>query len=116
MIVRKIASQSEICNVINDKLQGSSAKHFRCDQFLYCTFIVQSADESIVRIGAHLPKIDSLFHAPHSPCTLSSCRYRTRQIGLSGITCALLTDTVANCSYRQINLATDAKLKPALTY
>ena len=30
--------QSEICIVINNKLQGSIAKHLRCDELLYYTF------------------------------------------------------------------------------
>jgi len=29
----------EICIVINDKSQGSIAKHLRCDEILYYTFI-----------------------------------------------------------------------------
>jgi len=37
--------QSEIYIVINDKAQGSIAKHLRCDELLYYTFIIQSADE-----------------------------------------------------------------------
>jgi len=37
--------QSEKCIVINDKSQGSIAKHLRCDELLYYTFIIQSASE-----------------------------------------------------------------------
>jgi len=37
--------QSEICTVINDKSQGSIAKHLRNDELIYYTFITQSADE-----------------------------------------------------------------------
>jgi len=39
--------QSEICIIINDKLQGSIAKHLRLDELLYYTFINQSAGERI---------------------------------------------------------------------
>ena len=39
--------QSEICIVINDKSQGSIAKHLRSDELLYYTFITQSAGERI---------------------------------------------------------------------
>ena len=37
--------QSEICIVINDKSQGSIAKHLRCDELLYYALIIQSAGE-----------------------------------------------------------------------
>jgi len=33
--------QSEICTVINDKLQGTTAKHFSCDWLLHYEFIIQ---------------------------------------------------------------------------
>jgi len=46
--------QLEICIVINDKSQGSTAKHLRYDELLYCTFIIQSAGERILKIGEHL--------------------------------------------------------------
>jgi len=48
--------QSEISIVINDKSQGSIAKHLRCDELLYYTFIIQSAGERIFKIGEHLAK------------------------------------------------------------
>jgi len=47
--------QSEICIVNNNKPQGSIAKHLKCDESLYCTFIIQSAGEKIFKIGEHLP-------------------------------------------------------------
>jgi len=49
--------QSEICIVINDKSQGSIAKHLRNDDLLYYTFITQSAGETIFKIGEHLAKL-----------------------------------------------------------
>ena len=39
--------QSEICIVINEKSQGSRAKHLRNDELIYYTFIIQSAGEGI---------------------------------------------------------------------
>jgi len=64
-------SQSQICIAINDKSQGSIAKHLRNDDLHYCTFITQSAGEIICKIGEHLAKLQAkwLFHAPHSHCT-----------------------------------------------
>jgi len=44
----------EICIVINDKSQGSIAKHLRNDELLYYTFITQSAGKRIFKIGEHL--------------------------------------------------------------
>jgi len=51
--------QSEICIVINDKLQGSIAKHSRNDELLYYIFIAQSADERIFKTGEHLAKLQA---------------------------------------------------------
>jgi len=47
------------CIVINDNSQGSIAKHLRCDELLYCTFIIQSAGEIIFKIGEHLAKLQA---------------------------------------------------------
>ena len=52
-------SQSEICIVINDKSQGSIAKHLRNDDLLYYIFITQSAGERIFTIGEHLVKLQA---------------------------------------------------------
>jgi len=49
--------QSEICIVINDKSQGTIAKHLRCDELLYCTFTIQSAGKRIFKIGEQLAKL-----------------------------------------------------------
>jgi len=51
--------QSDTCIVINDKSQGSIAKHLRCDELLYYTFISQSAGERIFKIGEHLAKLQA---------------------------------------------------------
>ena len=58
--------------VINDKSQGSIAKHLWSDNSLYYAFIIQSAGGGIFKIDEHLAKSQAngrLFHAPHSPCT-----------------------------------------------
>ena len=36
---------SQIRIAINDESQGSLAKKLRCDELLYCTFIIHSAGE-----------------------------------------------------------------------
>jgi len=51
--------QSEICIVINDKSQGSIAKHSSNVELLYYTFITQSAGKRIFRIGEHLAKLQA---------------------------------------------------------
>jgi len=43
-------SQSEICIVINDKSQGSIAKHIGSAELLYYTFITESVGEGIFKI------------------------------------------------------------------
>jgi len=48
--------QSEIRIVINDKSQGSRAKHSRNDELIYYTLITQSAGERIFKSGEHLAK------------------------------------------------------------
>ena len=52
-------SQSEICIVINDKSPGSIAKHLRCDDLLFYTFITQFAGERVFKIGEHLAKLQA---------------------------------------------------------
>jgi len=49
--------QSEICIAINDKSQGSTAKHLSYDELLHCKFIIQFAGERIFRIGEPLAKL-----------------------------------------------------------
>jgi len=50
--------QSEICIVINDKSQDSTAKHLSCDG-LHHTFITQFAGEIIFKISEHLAKLQA---------------------------------------------------------
>jgi len=49
--------QSEICSVINDKSQGSIAKHFSWDTLLHYKFIRQFASERIFKIGEHFREV-----------------------------------------------------------
>jgi len=51
--------QSEICIVINDKSQGSTAKHLSCNGSLHYKFITQFAGERIFNIGEHLAKLEA---------------------------------------------------------
>ena len=50
---------SEIRIAINDKSQYSIATNLRCDELLYYTFIIHSADERIFNIGEHLAKLQA---------------------------------------------------------
>jgi len=52
-------SQSEICIVINDKSPGTIAKHLRCGDLLFYTFITQFAGERVFKIGEHLAKLQA---------------------------------------------------------
>jgi len=66
--------QSEICVVINDKSQGSIAKHLGSDNLLYCTFIIESAGERIFKIGEHLAKLKAKWSIVSSaPFALHFC-------------------------------------------
>ena len=49
--------QSEIRIVINDKSQGSIAKHLTCDGLLHYIYINESAGERIFKTGKHLAKL-----------------------------------------------------------
>jgi len=51
--------QSEICIVINDKSEGSLAKHLKNDELVYYTFITQSPGERIFKIGEDLVKLQA---------------------------------------------------------
>jgi len=75
--------QSEICIVINNKSQGSIAKHRRSDESLYYTFIIQSASERIFKIGEHLAKLQAKWLIVScAPFPLHFCpqKRRSRQI------------------------------------
>ena len=49
--------QSEICIVINDKSQDSTAKHLRSDGLLHYKFVSHCAGERIFKIREHLAKL-----------------------------------------------------------
>jgi len=51
--------QSEICIVINDKSEGSLAKHLKNDELIYYTFITQSPCDRIFKIGEDLAKLQA---------------------------------------------------------
>jgi len=75
----KALKGKEICIVINDKSQGSIAKHLRCDESLYYTFITQSAGERIVKTGEHLAKLQAKWLIVScAPFTLDFCPQRRR--------------------------------------
>jgi len=61
--------QSETRILINDKSQGSTAKHLSCDGSLHYIYIFESAGERIFKICKHLAKSQAkwLCHTPHSP-------------------------------------------------
>ena len=69
--------QSEICIVINEKSQGSRAKHLRNDELIYYTFIIQSAGERICKIGEHLAKLRAKsLSVSYTPFALHFCPQR----------------------------------------
>jgi len=51
--------KSEISIVINDKSQGSIAKHLSCDGLLHYKYIIQFAGERTFEIGKHLAKLQA---------------------------------------------------------
>ena len=100
--------QSEICIVINDTSQGSIAKHLRCDELHYYTFIIQSAGERIFKIDEHLAKLQAKWLIVScAPFALHFCPQRCWSRQINWITCVLWTETVTNCCYfnRQINVS-----------
>ena len=66
--------QSDICIVINDESQGSIAKNLTKNESLYYTFITQSADKRIIKIGEHLAKLQVIVSFP--PFALHFCPQR----------------------------------------
>jgi len=58
MNVRKLA-ESEISIVMNDKLQGSIAKHLSCNGLLHYKYIIQFVGERIFKTGKHLAKLQA---------------------------------------------------------
>ena len=68
--------QSEICIVINDKSQDSTAKHLSYDELLDYKFVSNYAGERIFKICEHLAKLQakwlSVSYAPFALRLLSS--------------------------------------------
>jgi len=90
------------------KSQGSIAKNLKCDELLYCTFIIHSAGERIFKIGEHLAKLRAKSLAvSYTPFALHFCPQRWRSRQISSITCVLQTETVIKrcCVNRQINVS-----------
>ena len=52
-----MAQSEKICIVINEKSQGTVAKHVSWDALLHYKFIIQFAGERIFKIGKHLAKL-----------------------------------------------------------
>ena len=51
--------QSEICIVINDKSQESTAKHLSYDGLLHYKFVSHCASKNIFKIREHLAKLQA---------------------------------------------------------
>ena len=114
---------SEIRIAINDESQNSIAKNLRCNELLYYTFIIHSADERIFNIGEHLAKLQAKWlTVSYAPFALHFCPQRCRSLQISWITCVLQTETVIKrcCVNRQISVSYFQKIsnccRPVLTY
>jgi len=72
--------------VINDKSQGSIAKHLRLDGLLHYTFITQFTDERILKYCKHLVKLQAeCLIMSYTPFTLYFCPQRCRSHYISKI-------------------------------
>jgi len=95
-------------NVINDKSQGSIAKHFSCDELLHYKYIIQFAGVRNFNIGEHLAKLQAKWLiVSHIPFVLDihPQRCRTRQV--SEITCTSHNIYRTNC----LNIHRESKNK-----
>jgi len=82
--------QSEIGIVINDTLHASVAKHIRCDELHYYTFIIQSTGERIFKIDEHLAKLQvKWLIVSCAPFALHFFRQRCWSRQINWITCVL---------------------------
>jgi len=80
--------QSEIRIVINDKSQGSIAKHLSYDGLLHYIYITECAGERIFEIGKHLAKLQAKWLiVSYIPFALDVCPQRCRTCHISKITC-----------------------------
>jgi len=84
--------QSEICIVINDKSQDSTAKHLGYDELLHYKFVIHCAVERIFKIGEHLAKLQAKWLiVSYAPFALDFCPERCRTRWIIKITCLLRT-------------------------
>jgi len=80
--------QSEIRILINDKSQGSVAKHLSCNGLLHYIYIFEAAGERIFKIRKHLAKLQAKWLiASYTPFALDVCHQRCRTCQISKITC-----------------------------
>ena len=102
--------------------RGSIAKHLGCDELLYYTFIIQSAGETIFKIGEHLAKL----HGKMVDCFMRPIRIEllSSKMLISPDklnNCVLRRETVTNRCYvnRQINVSLLSQIsnccRPVLT-
>ena len=73
--------QSEICIVINDKSQDSTAKHLSYDGLLHYKFVNHCAGKRIFKIREHLAKLQAKWLIVS--CRVTDCCYVNRQINVS---------------------------------
>jgi len=78
--------QSQICIIINDKSQDSTAEHLRYDGLLQQKLIIQFAGERIFKIGEHFVKLQAKWLS-YAPIALDFCHKRCRSSQISKITC-----------------------------
>jgi len=91
--------QSEICIVINDESQDSTAKHLSYDGLLHYKFITNFAGERILKICEQLAKLQAKWLiVSYAPFALDFCLQRCRNRWIIKITCLLRTETVTDCS------------------
>ena len=88
--------KSKICIVINDKSQGSIAKHLRCDELFYYTFIIQSAGERILKLVNIWQRPTKWLIVSCSPFTLHFCPQRWL-ISPDKLKLCIMDRTVTNC-------------------
>ena len=79
--------QSEICIVINDKSQDSTAKHLSYDGLLHYICIFESAGERIFKIPKRLAKLQAKWLiVSYTPFALDVCPHRCTTRYISKIT------------------------------
>ena len=97
--------QSEICIVINDKSQDSTAKHLSYDGLLHYKFVSHCAGKRIFKIREHLAKLQAKWLIVSFALRLLSSKMQNSLDKLNNL---FITDrTVTDCCYvnRQINVS-----------